>query len=71
MSYQKSFHPTEDGDRGINLRDWFAGQVIGAVFSDRPLTGNGDLATTAWIAYEVADALLVQKAMRDAQESAE
>ena len=48
-------------DPGMSLRDWFAGQVLGAVCSKRDFNYSDDVAT--W-AYVIADAMM--KA-RDAQ----
>ena len=48
----------EHGQEGMTLRDWFAGQALGS------LSMASDLKTVAEIAYQVADAMLEQRAKR-------
>jgi hypothetical protein len=56
------------GQRGMSLRDWFAGQVIGAVLTamnrEPEFTKNPErsLTLSAKGAYMVADAMLAERA---------
>jgi len=55
--------PNVDGDLGMSLRDWFAGQIIGGIFSDSRMVNymgnkNHDVAE---IAYRIADVMLKER----------
>lgn len=55
---------------GMTLRDWFAGQVLPAIYTDaeheqtwRRTDGNDSFAVmTARVAYQMADAMLAERA---------
>lgn len=48
-----------EGHYGMTLRDWFAGQALGAVYED---TGAGTpYAHIAKVAYNMADAMLAER----------
>jgi len=51
---------------GMSLRDWFAGQVIGAVIQRSPhdrktIPGGNPTQWWAGLAYEMADAMLAER----------
>ena len=57
-------HPLEhpnywhQGNTGMSLRDWFAGQALAGMISDLSECGSSFIANSARLAYECADAML-------------
>ncbi len=47
--------------RGMNLRDWFAGQALAGILSN-PESSECHIAATAETAYRLADAMLKERA---------
>lgn len=52
-----------EGSGGMSLRDWFAGQALGAAFADHAAVTEGeiDLEYVAASAYALADAMLAER----------
>jgi hypothetical protein len=71
--YQSDAGP---GQRGMTLRDYFAGQALIGLFAqnahpDAPGVGNRDYLNLAWEAYQVADAMLNLRSARVRDEGAQ
>lgn len=50
------------GHSGMTLRDYFAGQVMAAIVSDKSVNSNGDPAgSVARISYAFADAMIAER----------
>lgn len=49
---------TDERQWGMSLRDWFAGQVISAIWQQHEQTTLSDLADAASTAYQQADAMM-------------
>ena len=49
---------TDEKHWGMSLRDWFAGQVISAIWHQHEQTTLSDLAYAASTAYQQADAMM-------------
>ena len=55
-------HSDDKYNPGMTLRDYFAGQVITGIVSNTPLWNDiTTLQQSAELAYELADALLIQR----------
>jgi hypothetical protein len=60
-AYPTYYHPTEGFDReGMTLRDWFAGQALGAMLTNE-IAGAAEKSYVAEQAYYYADAMLEQR----------
>jgi hypothetical protein len=51
-----------DSEDGMSLRDWFAGQVVAGVVTQEHITHGFSPAGVACVAYEIADAMLKERA---------
>jgi len=61
-------HSDDKFNPGMTLRDYFAGQVINGVLSNTPLWNDiTTLQQSADFAYELADALLIERQKYESQ----
>jgi hypothetical protein len=45
-------------DKGMTLRDYFAAQAMPAILAQMDVCNGKDLTNSAWIAYQMADAMM-------------
>lgn len=50
-----------EGERGMSLRDWFAGQALTGLMSRRDWAVSARIETYASEAYKMADAMLTER----------
>lgn len=55
----------DNGATGMSLRDWFAGQAMAGMLGVGPVEREPTVTEWAELAYEMADALLTEKAKRE------
>ena len=66
-AFPRQQHPGEYGygEKGMSLRDYFAGQALAGLLA--PSEGEGKCAYFAMMAYKFADAMLAEREKNDAE----
>jgi len=64
-------HPTSGQttiSEGMDLRDYFAAKAMPAILSQMDVCNGKDLTNSAWIAYQMADAMMKQRQVKEVSE---